>query len=145
MDLLFTDALKLQRPNAFTIMVKPSGPSCNLNCTYCYYLEKRKLYGGKKAFRLEESLLKNFIRQYIDSLQLPTVTFVWQGGEPTLLGLDYFRKVTVNHDIDTILGSNIYKALEIRKAKRQSIIRSTAMQKAIAERENALAEKSENQ
>ncbi len=50
-----------------------------------------------------------------------------------------------NHDIDTILGSNIYKALEIRKAKRQSIIRSTAMQKAIAERENALAEKSENQ
>ena len=50
-----------------------------------------------------------------------------------------------NHDIDTILGSNIYKALEMRKAKRQSIIRSTAMQKAIAERENALAEKSENQ
>ena len=93
MDLLFNDALKLQRPYAFSIMVKPAGPICNLNCTYCYYLEKKKLYGGKNVFRLEEGLLENFIKQYIESLDLPVVTFVWQGGEPTLLGLDYFQKV----------------------------------------------------
>jgi len=92
MDLLFTDALKLQRPFAFNIMVKPSGPLCNLNCTYCYYLEKKNLYTGKKDFRLNEELLETFIIQYIEAQQVPVVTFIWQGGEPTLLGLDYFRK-----------------------------------------------------
>ena len=48
MDILFTDALKLRRPNAFNVMVKPTGPICNLNCTYCYYLEKKKLFPGKE-------------------------------------------------------------------------------------------------
>jgi uncharacterized protein len=93
MDLLFTDALKLQRPHAFSIMVKPTGPLCNLNCKYCYYLEKKQLYGSINDFRLREDLLENFIKQYIEALQVPSVTFVWQGGEPTLMGLDYFRKV----------------------------------------------------
>ena len=92
MDLLFTDALKLQRPCVFSIMVKPAGPLCNLNCTYCYYLEKKKLYSGRNDFRLNEDLLENFIKQYIEAEQVPVVTFVWQGGEPTLLGIDYFRK-----------------------------------------------------
>ncbi len=92
MDLLFTDALKLQRPFAFSIMAKPGGPVCNLNCTYCYYLEKRKLYPGKKDLSLGEELLGDFIRQYIEAQQVPVVSFVWQGGEPALLGLDYFRK-----------------------------------------------------
>jgi uncharacterized protein len=93
MDLHFTDALKLQGPRAFSIMVKPAGPLCNLNCTYCYYLGKKNLYSGTNKFRLKEELLEDFIRQYIDAVQTPVVTFVWQGGEPTLLGLDYFRKV----------------------------------------------------
>lgn len=93
MDLLFTDALKLQRPHAFGIMVKPAGPLCNLNCAYCYYLGKKKLFRGINKFRLNEELLENFIRQYIEGAQTPVVTFVWQGGEPTLLGLDYFRNV----------------------------------------------------
>lgn len=93
MDLLFTDALKLNRPDAFNVMAKPAGPVCNLDCTYCYYLEKSKLYQGKNDFRLDEELLENFIRQYIEGQQVPVVTFTWQGGEPTLLGIDYFRKV----------------------------------------------------
>jgi len=92
MDLLFTDALKLHKPFAFNIMVKPSGPLCNLDCTYCYYLEKKNLYIGKKDFRLSEELLETFIQQYIEAQQVPVVTFVWQGGEPTLLGIDFFRK-----------------------------------------------------
>jgi uncharacterized protein len=92
MDLLFTDALKVHRPFAFSVMAKPAGPLCNLDCTYCYYLEKKKLYPGKNVFRLSEELLENFTRQYIESQDVPAVSFVWQGGEPTLLGLDYFRK-----------------------------------------------------
>jgi uncharacterized protein len=93
MDILFTDALKLNRPNAFNVMVKPTGPVCNLNCTYCYYLEKKKLYPDEKDFRLREDILENFISQYIHAQEVPVVTFTWQGGEPTLLGLDYFIKV----------------------------------------------------
>jgi len=93
MDILFTDALKLNRPNAFNVMVKPTGPVCNLNCTYCYYLEKKNLYPGKNDFRLNEELLENFIKQYIEAQQVPVVTFTWQGGEPTLLGIEYFKKV----------------------------------------------------
>ena len=93
MDILFADALKLRRPDAFNIMVKPAGPVCNLNCTYCYYLEKKKLYPGKSDFRLPEDLLEKFIKEYIGAQQVPVVTFTWQGGEPTLNGLDYFKKV----------------------------------------------------
>jgi uncharacterized protein len=93
MDILFTDALKLRRPNAFNVMVKPIGSICNLNCTYCYYLEKENLFPGKNDFRLSEELLENYIKQYIEAQQVPVVTFIWQGGEPTLLGIDYFKKV----------------------------------------------------
>ena len=92
-DLLFTDALKLRRPDAFNVMVKPIGSVCNLNCTYCYYLEKKNLYPGKNDFRLPEDLLEKFIKDYIEAQQVPVVTFVWQGGEPTLLGLEYFEKI----------------------------------------------------
>jgi uncharacterized protein len=91
--LLFTDALKLKKPGAFNVMVKPAGAVCNINCTYCYYLEKTKLYPGKSDFKLHEDLLEHFIKAYIDAQQVPLVTFTWQGGEPTLTGLDYFRKV----------------------------------------------------
>jgi uncharacterized protein len=93
MDLLFSDALKLRGPDSFSIMVKPTGPVCNLNCTYCYYLEKKRLFGEKNNFRLTDELLENFIKYYIDAIKVPVVTFIWQGGEPTLLGLDYFRNV----------------------------------------------------
>lgn len=91
-NLLFSDALKLKRPNAFNVMLKPAGPSCNLNCTYCYYLEKRKLYPGESRYRMTDELLENFIRQFIGAHEVPVVTFTWQGGEPTLMGIDFFRK-----------------------------------------------------
>jgi uncharacterized protein len=90
--LLFTDALKLKRPNAFQVMLKPAGPSCNLNCTYCYYLEKKNLYANGSKFRMTDELLENFTRQFIEAHEVPVVTFTWQGGEPTLIGLDFFRK-----------------------------------------------------
>jgi uncharacterized protein len=92
-NLHFADALKLERPNAFHVMLKPAGPSCNLNCTYCYYLEKKKLFPAATDFRMSVELLENFTKQFIEAHQVPVVTFTWQGGEPTLMGLDFFRKV----------------------------------------------------
>jgi uncharacterized protein len=91
-NLLFTDALKLKRPNAFNVMLKPAGPACNLNCTYCYYLEKKNLFGGDNSSKMSDELLENFTRQFIGGNEVPVVTFTWQGGEPTLMGLDFFRK-----------------------------------------------------
>ena len=91
-SLLFTDALKLRRPNAFNVMLKPAGPSCNLNCTYCYYLEKSRLYPHSANLKMSDKILENFTRQFIEAHQVPVVTFTWQGGEPSLMGLDFFRK-----------------------------------------------------
>ncbi len=91
-NLLFADALKLKQPMAFQVMLKPAGPSCNLNCTYCYYLDKKKLFPGRNEFRMSDKLLENFTKQFIEAHDVPNVTFTWQGGEPTLTGLDFFRK-----------------------------------------------------
>ena len=79
--------------NAFNVMCKPIGATCNLNCTYCYYLEKQALYAGTQLPRMSDALLEQFIRQYIEQQDAPVVQFVWQGGEPTLLGIDFFKKV----------------------------------------------------
>ncbi len=90
--------LFLNRPVAFSAMVKPTGPLCNLNCTYCYYLEKQKLFQHATNFRMEDDILENFIKDYIQSQQVPVVSFIWQGGEPCLLGIDYFRKIVKLQD-----------------------------------------------
>jgi len=78
---------------AFHVMTKPVGPICNLNCTYCFYLEKEKLFGSTEQFRMSDEVLEAYIRQYIEQQQVPEISFAWQGGEPTLLGVDFFRKV----------------------------------------------------
>ncbi len=88
MDALFPGP----KPTAFNVMLKPIGPACNLNCTYCYYLEKKNLYLDTRNFRMPDDVLEVFTRQYIEAQDVPVVSFVWQGGEPTMLGVDYFRK-----------------------------------------------------
>jgi uncharacterized protein len=75
------------------VMVKPTGALCNLNCTYCYYLSKQKLLGKPQSWRISDEVLETFIRQYFEGQNYKEVVFSWQGGEPTLLGLDFFRKV----------------------------------------------------
>lgn len=75
---------------AFHVMVKPRGAICNLDCHYCYFLSKELLYPGSR-FRMASELLDEYTRQYIESQPGPEVTFGWQGGEPTLMGLDFFR------------------------------------------------------
>jgi uncharacterized protein len=78
----------------FHIMAKPHGPICNLDCTYCYYLEKENLYlGSGREFRMAEDVLEAYVRQYIQSQPAQHVTFAWQGGEPTLLGIPFFERV----------------------------------------------------
>jgi uncharacterized protein len=77
-------------------MTKPSGPICNLGCRYCFYLEKEKLYpesSGPAAFRMSDAVLENYIRQYLAQQDAPEINFAWQGGEPTLMGLGFFRRV----------------------------------------------------
>jgi uncharacterized protein len=75
------------------VMVKPTGALCNLDCTYCYYLSKQELLGRPEQWRISDEMLESFIRQYFESQNCKEVVFSWQGGEPTLLGLDFFRKV----------------------------------------------------
>ncbi len=74
-------------------MTKPIGPLCNLDCKYCFYLEKEKLFPTNENFKMSDEVLETYVRQYIDSQNVPEVSFAWQGGEPTLLGVEFFRKV----------------------------------------------------
>jgi len=76
----------------FHILTKPVGPICNLDCKYCFYLEKEKLYPGESQWRMSDAVLCEYIRQYIHSQPVAEINFAWQGGEPTLLGVDFFRK-----------------------------------------------------
>ncbi len=77
----------------FHIMTKPIGPICNLDCSYCFYLEKEKLFPSNERFRMSDEVLDAYIRQYIESQSTPEISFAWQGGEPTLMGVAYFEKV----------------------------------------------------
>lgn len=78
-------------PPAFHIMTKPRGAICNLDCKYCYFLSKEKLYPNSD-FRMSDNLLEEYTRQYIESQTVPEITFAWQGGEPTLMGVDFFKQ-----------------------------------------------------
>lgn len=80
-------------PRLFHAMAKPVGSTCNLDCAYCYYLSKETLPGGPATGRMSDELLERFIQQYIADMSGPEVIFSWQGGEPTLLGVEFFRKV----------------------------------------------------
>ena len=80
----------------FHILAKPIGPICNLDCKYCFYLEKENLYPGKQgkeSWAMADDVLESYVREYIGAQDSPVVSFAWQGGEPTLLGVDFFRKV----------------------------------------------------
>ena len=78
-------------PPAFHLLAKPSGSACNLDCAYCFFLDKELLYPGSK-FRMSEAMLEQYIRQLIESHQENFVNIAWQGGEPTLMGLDFYRQ-----------------------------------------------------
>ena len=78
---------------SYHTILKPTGAQCNLDCTYCFYLSKEGLLDQPKAPRMSDAVLEAHIRQYITSQSGPEVVFTWQGGEPTLMGLDFFERV----------------------------------------------------
>jgi uncharacterized protein len=82
--------VKAEALPGFHLLAKPSGSACNLGCKYCYFLSKKNLYPGS-SFRMSEQLLETYIRQYIEAQRNPQINIAWQGGEPTLMGLDFYR------------------------------------------------------
>ena len=77
----------------FQVFAKPIGAICNLGCHYCYYLKKEHLYPKGESFRMPDDILEKYIAQHIDASPGHVARFSWHGGEPTVLGLDYFRKI----------------------------------------------------
>ncbi|MCR9198388.1 MAG: anaerobic sulfatase maturase [Planctomycetaceae bacterium] len=94
MNTELTDAGTAFTDQPFHVMTKPIGPICNLDCTYCYYLHKEELYPRGNKWKMTDDCLESYIAQYIRSQPPGTseITFAWQGGEPTLLGLDFFER-----------------------------------------------------
>jgi uncharacterized protein len=102
----------LTAPQSFHVLAKPTGAICNLDCEYCFFLSKESLYPGDR-FRMADDLVEHYIRQVIEAHSTPEVTIAWQGGEPTLMGLDFFRRAvdlakaaarpgqTISHTIQT--------------------------------------------
>src|SRR5881394_2531830 len=79
-------------PAAFHVMAKPTGAICNLDCEYCFFLSKEMLYPGSR-FRMAADLQETYIRQVLEAHRgVSEVVVAWQGGEPTLMGLDFFRR-----------------------------------------------------
>ena len=78
-------------PPSFHVLAKPTGAICNLDCSYCFFLSKEELYPGSE-FRMSQDLLTQYLRQLLESHAGPEVTVAWQGGEPTMMGLDFFRR-----------------------------------------------------
>jgi uncharacterized protein len=76
----------------FQVFVKPVGARCNLHCSYCYYLEKQGMARSSAGRCMSDEMLERYIRQHIEASTEPDIFFSWHGGEPTLAGLDFFRK-----------------------------------------------------
>jgi uncharacterized protein len=84
-------ALPVDGPPGFHLLAKPSGSTCNIDCAYCFFLSKEALYPNDKS-RMSEATLETYIRQLLESHRTPEVTVAWQGGEPTLMKLDFFKR-----------------------------------------------------
>jgi uncharacterized protein len=93
---VFPSIIPKDAPPAFHLLAKPSGAACNLDCAYCFFLDKASLYPGSN-FRMTPGVQEQYIRQLIESHQGEDVNIAWQGGEPTLMGLDFFR-----HSMDLV-------------------------------------------
>jgi len=102
----------------FHVLVKPIGPLCNLYCEYCFYLDKSEMFPGSK-FRMSDEILETHIKAYIENqpLQCKEVNFAWQGGEPTLMGLDFFRRIVELQQEHKRPGMQISNALQTNGTK----------------------------
>jgi uncharacterized protein len=99
----------------FQVMTKPNGPRCNLDCTYCYYLEKERLYPETRKFRMPDDVLETYVRDHIATqiaTGAPEIWFSWQGGEPTMLGVEFFRRAVALQKKYQVPGHAIRNALQ---------------------------------
>jgi uncharacterized protein len=96
------------------VIAKPIGPICNLNCAYCFYLQKESLYDKNESWRMSDETLEVFIRQYIETQPeaVDEIDFAFQGGEPTLLGIDFFRRVVQLQKKYAPAGMQIHNSLQ---------------------------------
>jgi len=85
------ETLAVEGPPAFHLLAKPSGSTCNIDCTYCFFLSKEALYPNDKH-RMSDATLEAYIRQLLEAHRTPTVIVAWQGGEPTLMKVEFFRR-----------------------------------------------------
>ncbi|MFH2052179.1 MAG: anaerobic sulfatase maturase [bacterium] len=95
----------------FSLLVKPAGPDCNLRCSYCFYLEKESLFPGPDPARMSPQVLEAMIRKYM-ALDQPVYAFCWQGGEPTLMGLPFYRQATALQERYAPAGSVITNSIQ---------------------------------
>ena len=86
-----SDGPPTARRTPFHVLAKPTGPICNLDCEYCFFLSKEALYPGDR-FRMSEDVLRAYLAQLLGAHPDGDVTVAWQGGEPTLMGVDFFRR-----------------------------------------------------
>jgi len=103
------NALSNYKP--FSLLIKPASADCNLACTYCFYLDHCKLYPEKKIHRMSFETLETMIKKYMSTPQ-PVYSFGWQGGEPTLMGLDFFKKVVSLQQKYGRYGSTVANGLQ---------------------------------
>ena len=98
----------------FHLLIKPIGPKCNLNCDYCFYLDKDKFFSHQNSYRMSDKVLKSLTQQYIEGQPEGTVevNFSWQGGEPTLMGLEFFAKAIEYQQQFSRCGLRITNALQ---------------------------------
>ena len=103
--------MKSGGPRSFHLMAKPTGAICNLDCAYCYFLSKENLYPGSD-FRMADATLESYVRQMIEAQRVPEVTFAWQGGEPTLMGIEFFERAFALQERFRRPGMRIHNALQ---------------------------------
>lgn len=104
------EAQRISGPAAFNIMIKPAGSLCNLDCHYCYYLDKADIYGGHQP-RMTADMLEKVVKEYIDANDVPQVQFNWHGGEPLVLGLDFYKKA-LEFEKKYAGGKTVYNTLQ---------------------------------
>ena len=83
---------RVRSNHAFHLMAKPAGPACNLKCDYCFYVEKQAFFKKKSPLKMSDEVLEAYTKKYIEAQPGPAIEFAWQGGEPTLLGIDFFKR-----------------------------------------------------
>jgi uncharacterized protein len=96
----------------FQVFAKPVGSTCNLNCKYCYYLEKKSLYKPKEHFQMTDVILEKYIIQHIEASTGDIISFSWHGGEPLLAGTDFFRKVLKLQSVHIPSGKTIMNGIQ---------------------------------